>query len=132
VFQPRLTVPPTLVGSERSCAGKARRSLPHRLPGQGHTEKCGATAFLATAIANYESLGIKIERVMTDNGSCYTSLPSGHYKSLGLTHIRTKPYTPKTTGKAEPLIQASLREWAYARAYQHSRQGEDELPTGSN
>jgi transposase InsO family protein len=61
-----------------------------------------ATAFLKAALAYYESLGIKVERVMTDNGSCYKSFAFRRLcKRLGLKHIRTKPYTPKTNGKAE-------------------------------
>lgn len=88
-----------------------------------------ATAFLKTALAYYESLGIKVERVMTDNGSCYKSFAFRRLcRRLGLKHIRTKPYTPKTNGKAERFIQTSLREWAYAKAYQHSRQRTDDLP----
>ncbi|MDB5609771.1 MAG: family transposase, partial [Bradyrhizobium sp.] len=63
------------------------------------------------------SLGVKVERVMTDNGSCYKSFAfQKACKRLSLKHIRTKPYTPKTNGKAERFIQTSLREWAYARA----------------
>ena len=63
-----------------------------------------------------------VERVMTDNGSCYKSFAFRKAcKRLGLKHIRTKPYTPKTNGKAERFIQTSLREWAYAQAYQHLR-----------
>jgi transposase InsO family protein len=89
-----------------------------------------AIAFLRAAVAYYASLGIKVERVMTDNGSCYRSFAFKRAcKSLGLKHICTKPYTPKTNGKAERFIQTSLREWAYARAYLHSRQRKDELPT---
>ena len=88
-----------------------------------------ATAFLKAALAYYESLGIKVERVMTDNGSCYKSFAFRRLcKRLGLKHIRTKPYTPKTNGKAERFIQTSLREWAYAKAYQYSRQRTDDLP----
>ncbi len=88
-----------------------------------------AVAFLKAAVAYYESLGIKVERVMTDNGSCYRSKAFGKAcKKLGLRHIRTKPYTPKTNGKAERFIETSLREWAYARAYDTSRQRADELP----
>jgi len=88
-----------------------------------------ATTFLKAALAYYESLGIKVERVMTDNGSCYKSFAFRRLcKRLGLKHIRTKPYTPKTNGKAERFIQTSLREWAYARAYQHSRQRTEDLP----
>lgn len=88
-----------------------------------------AVAFLKVALAYYESLGIKVERVMTDNGSCYKSFAFRRAcKRLGLRHIRTKPYTPKTNGKAERFIQTCLREWAYAQAYQHSRQRTAELP----
>ena len=92
-------------------------------------KKRSAIAFLKAALAYYESLGIKVERVMTDNGSCYKSFAfRGLCKRLGLRHIRTKPYTPKTNGKAERFIQTSLREWAYAQAYQNSNQRKQELP----
>jgi transposase InsO family protein len=91
-------------------------------------KKRSATAFLNAALAYYESLGIKIERVMTDNGSCYKSFAFRRAcKRFGLRHIRTRPYTPKTNGKAERFIQTSLREWAYAQAYQTSRQRKAEL-----
>ena len=57
-------------------------------------------------------------RVMTDNGSCYRAFAfRDACRDLGLKHIRTKPYTPKTNGKAERFIQTALREWAYAQAY---------------
>lgn len=93
-------------------------------------EKRGsAVAFLKAAVAYYASLGVKVQRVMTDNGSCYKSFAFARAcKRLGLRHIRTKPYTPKTNGKAERFIQTSLREWAYARAYNHSDQRTAELP----
>jgi transposase InsO family protein len=92
-------------------------------------KKRSATAFLKAALAYYESLGIKVERVMTDNGSCYKSFAFRRLaKRLGLKHLRTKPYTPKTNGKAERFIQTCLREWAYAQAYQHSRQRTEHLP----
>lgn len=91
--------------------------------------KRSATAFLKAALAYYGSLGIKVERVMTDNGSCYKSVAFRRLcKRLGLKHIRTKPYTPKTNGKAERFIQTCLREWAYAQAYQHSRERTAQLP----
>jgi len=91
--------------------------------------KGSAVAFLKAAIAYYASLGVKVERVMTDNGSCYNSRAFGKAcKRHGLKHIRTKPYTPKTNGKAERFIQTSLREWAYARAYNTSDERADELP----
>ena len=88
-----------------------------------------AIAFLKAALAYYASLGIKVERVMTDNGSCYRSFAFRRAcKRLGLKHIRTKPYTPKTNGKAERFIQTSLREWAYAQAYETSHQRKNQLP----
>ena len=93
-------------------------------------KKRSATTFLKAAIAYYEGLGVKVERVMTDNGSCYKSFAFRRScKRLGLRHIRTKPYTPKTNGKAERFIQTSLREWAYAQAYQNSTERKAELPT---
>lgn len=92
-------------------------------------KKRSATAFLRDAVAYYESLGIKVERVMTDNGSCYRSRAFARAcKQLGIRHIRTKPYTPKTNGKAERFIQSALREWAYAHAYDTSDQRAKELP----
>ena len=63
-----------------------------------------AVAFLKAAVTSYASLGVTIERVMTDNGSCYRSRAFARAcKKLGLKHLRTKPYTPKTNGKAERL-----------------------------
>jgi transposase InsO family protein len=91
--------------------------------------KRSAVAFLKAAVAYYASLGIIVERVMTDNGSCYRSFAFRNAcRRLGLKHIRTKPYTPKTNGKAERFIQTCLREWAYARAYLNSSQRAEELP----
>ena len=88
-----------------------------------------AIAFLRAAVAWYGKLGIRVERVMTDNGSCYRSRTFNKTcRLLGLRHIYTKPYTPKTNGKAERFIQSSLREWAYGRAYQTSEQRKAELP----
>jgi len=91
--------------------------------------KASAVAFLKAVVAYYASLGVKIERVMTDNGSCYRSRAFAKAcKRLGLKHIFTKPYTPKTNGKAERFIQTCLREWAYARAYNTSDERTNELP----
>ena len=88
-----------------------------------------AVAFLRAAVAWYRKLGIMPERVMTDNGSCYRSkLFKAACAELGLKQIRTKPYTPKTNGKAERFIQSSLREWAYARTYKTSDERKAELP----
>jgi transposase InsO family protein len=91
--------------------------------------KESAVAFLKAAIAYYQSLGITVFRVMTDNGSCYRSNDFRQAcRDLGLRHIRTRPYTPKTNGKAERFIQTALREWAYAQAYPNSRRRAAELP----
>jgi len=88
-----------------------------------------AVAHLKAAVAWYRHLGISIERVMTDNGACYKSHTFRQTcRHLGLRHIRTKPYTPRTNGKAERFIQTVLREWAYARAYQTSDQRAADLP----
>lgn len=88
-----------------------------------------AIPHLKAAVAWYAKLGIKVERVMTDNGACYKSFAfRDACKELGLRHIRTKPYTPKTNGKAERFIQTALREWAYARAYATSEQRKNALP----
>ena len=92
-------------------------------------KKDSAVAFLGAAVAYYQGLGIKVRRVMTDNGSCYNAFDFRHAcRDLGLKHIRTKPYTPKTNGKAERFIQTALREWAYAQAYPHSNERTAELP----
>ena len=88
-----------------------------------------AVNFLKAAVAYYAKLGVSVQRVMTDNGSCYKSRAFARAcKRLGIKHIRTRPYTPKTNGKAERFIQTALREWAYARAYHHSDQRSAELP----
>ena len=92
-----------------------------------------AVAHLKAAVAWYASLGVTVTRVMTDNGSCYRSRDFAKAcKRLKLKHIRTKPYTPKTNGKAERFIQTALREWAYARAYQTSTQRAEYLPIWSH
>ena len=88
-----------------------------------------AVPFLRAAIAYYASLGVTVARVMTDNGACYKSFAfRDACAELGLRHIRTKPYTPKTNGKAERFIQTALREWAYAQAYPTSDRRAAELP----
>jgi transposase InsO family protein len=90
--------------------------------------KESAVAFLEAAVDYYATLGIRIQRVMTDNGSCYQSkMFRAACKRLGLRQIYTRPYTPKTNGKAERFIQTALREWASARAYQNSDQRSAEL-----
>jgi transposase InsO family protein len=91
-------------------------------------KKQSSVAFLKAAVAYYQSLGVSLLRVMTDNGSCYKAFDfRDACRDLGLKHIRTKPYTPKTNGKAERFIQTALREWAYAKAYIHSDRRTAEL-----
>ncbi len=86
-------------------------------------------AFLRAAVAYYARFGIRIRRVLTDNAPCYYSdLFAATCLQLGIRHLRTRPYTPRTNGKAERFIQTALREWAYARLYQHSAQRQTELP----
>jgi transposase InsO family protein len=88
-----------------------------------------AVPFLKAAVAYYKSLGVTVARVMTDNGSCYKSFDfRDACRDLGIKHIRTRPYTPKTNGKAERFIQTALREWAYAQAYPTSDRRAEELP----
>ena len=83
--------------------------------------KESAVAFLERAIAWFTTLGVTVERVMTDNGSAYRSLAfRTACQAAGLQHKRTRPYTPQTNGKAERFIQTSLREWAYLQAFETS------------
>lgn len=90
--------------------------------------KQSATAFLLRAVAWFAEHGITVERVMSDNGSAYRSkLWRRACQALELRHIRTRPYTPKTNGKAERFVQTSMREWAYVRPYQNSAQRRAEL-----
>jgi transposase InsO family protein len=83
--------------------------------------------FLRQAVAYYASLGVRIERVMTDNGTGYKNTFKAACDELGIRHVKTRPYTPKTNGKAERFVQTSLREWAYARPYISSAQREAAL-----
>lgn len=86
-------------------------------------DETGATAsgFLERAIAWYRSQKITVERVMSDNGSPYVSKAfAALMQQHGMRHLRTRPYTPRTNGKAERFIQTLLREWAYAKPYMTS------------
>lgn len=90
------------------------------LPSEGQAD---TTAFLNRALGWFERLGVSVERVMTDNGSAYRSkLFAAALHKAGARHIRTRPYTPRTNGKAERFIQSCLREQAYARPYASSLQ----------
>ena len=85
----------------------------------------GATcaAFLRRAVGYFASLGVTVQRVMTDNGTGYRSkIHAAAVAGLGIRHVRTRPYRPRTNGKAERFIQTLQREWAYAAAYESSWQ----------
>jgi transposase InsO family protein len=78
--------------------------------------------FLERAATWFQARGVVVQRVMTDNGSGYLSKAFRRaVERLGARHIRTRPYTPRTNGKAERFIQTCKREWAYARPYANSR-----------
>jgi len=80
-----------------------------------------AIAFLEASLAFFRRLGVRAQRIMTDNGSCYQAHAFAQIcRRHRLAHLRTRPYRPKTNGKAERFIQTLCREWAYARAYRHS------------
>jgi len=95
------------------------------LPDQTHRS---AMRFFFMARAHFNRFGFSIRRVLTDNGSCYKD---GRFRQLlwrqHVKHRFTRPYTPRTNGKAERFIQTSLREWAYARSYQNSDERTDML-----
>ena len=92
-------------------------------------KQASAVAFLKATVDYYRRLGVEVARVMTDNRGCYKSHAfRDACARLGLKHIRTKPYTPQTNGKAERFIQTALREWAYATAFNTSEQRSAELP----
>ena len=88
------------------------------LPSEGQDD---TTGFLERALAWLGRHGVSVQRVMTDNGSAYRSkLFAKALAQAGARHVRTRPYTPRTNGKAERFIQTSLREWAYAKPYRSS------------
>ena len=87
-----------------------------------------AAAFLENAIAYFQSLGIPVRRLLTDNGPCYRSKDLARVcLKHDIKHRHTRPYTPRTNGKAERFIQTAIREWAYARAYDCSEQRAEHL-----
>ena len=88
-----------------------------------------AVGFLRRAIAHFRAHGIQIERVMTDNGSCYrATIHALACKALRIKHLRTRPYRPRTNGKAERFIRTMLAGWAYTAIYANSHQRHHALP----
>lgn len=89
-----------------------------------------ADGFLRRALAWFRSQGIRCLRVMTDNGAPFRSkLWAATCTEFGLRHIRTRPYRPRTNGKAERFIQTLQREWAYGKAYETSAGRKRALPS---
>ena len=94
----------------------------------GSERKEDAVGFLKRVVAFFELRGVRISQLMTDNGSCYRSkLFRRTLEALGIQHIYTRPYTPKTNGKVERFIRTSIEEWAYARSYHNSNERENAL-----
>jgi transposase InsO family protein len=91
--------------------------------------KVTTTGFLLRALRWFRAQGIRVERVMTDNGSAYRSRRfTKALRLLAIRHIFTRPYTPKTNGKAERFIQTLMREWAYGVPYPSSQARDADLP----
>src|ERR1035437_1210598 len=92
-------------------------------------KRTSVIACLRATLAWYARLGIRFKAVLTDNGAAYRSRQFAQTcQQLGLKHRFTRPYTPRTNGKAERFIQTALREWAYAHTYQNSQQRTQQLP----
>ena len=92
--------------------------------------KDSAVQALQAAVAHYEALGVKVKRLLTDNGSAYRSkLFAKTCQALGIKHTFTRPYRPQTNGKAERFIQTCLREWAYGRIWADSAERTAWLPS---
>ena len=88
-----------------------------------------AIGFLSRALAWFNGHGVECRQVMSDNGSAYISKAFAKACSvLKLKHIRTKPYTPRTNGKAERFIQTLCKEWAYAMPFQNSQERNAWMP----
>jgi len=80
-----------------------------------------AAGFLRRAVAFFRRYGIRVERVLTDNGACYRALVHAlACKTLGIKHLRTRPYRPRTNGKAERFIRTLTEGWAYGAVYRTS------------
>ena len=80
-----------------------------------------AAAFLRRAVSYYRRHGIRVDRILTDNGSCYRgAIHALACRTLGIRHSRTRPYRPQTNGKAERFIRTLLNGWAYAAIYRSS------------
>ncbi len=80
-----------------------------------------AAGFLRRAVAFFRRYGIRVERILSDNGSCYRAIAHAlACKRLGIRHLRTRPYRPRTNGKAERFIRTLVDGWAYGAVYRTS------------
>ena len=92
-------------------------------------QQATAIGFMSRAVAWFNGQGVECRQVMSDNGPAYLSRSFAKAcKALGLKHIRTRPYTPRTNGKAERFIQTLCREWAYGMPFQNSEERNQWLP----
>jgi transposase InsO family protein len=88
-----------------------------------------AVGFLRRAVAHFAAYGIQVERLTTDNGSAYrATIHALACKTLGIKHLRTRPYRPRTNGKAERFIRTLLGGWAYGAIYRSSDERRQALP----
>ena len=116
---------------------QSRADVVRRVRDEGQTPKAvAATVGVAPATVSrvlrrqgLSRLGIRVRRLLTDNGGCYRSrVFHARCAQRRLRHRYTRPFTPRTNGKAERFIQTVLREWAYAHAYHTSAQRAEHLP----
>ena len=105
---------------------RLRRSAPRR---EGRRPRSASSR---RAVAFYRRHGIRVERVLTDNGAAYVSIVHAiACRSLGIRHLRTRPYRPQTNGKAERFIRTLLNGWAYGAIYGSSHERTPPLTAGS-
>ena len=135
-------------GGWRAVGRENRRHPEHRSTGYEHLEvivddasryavvvpvpnetAASAIGALEVAAAEFARLGVRIERVLTDNGTAYKAQFAAALGRLGARHKRTRPYRPQTNGKAERFIKTLLAEWAYGRAYWTNDERAAALPT---
>jgi hypothetical protein len=91
-----------------------------------------AVGFLQCTVAHFASFGIRVERLMTDKGNAYRStIHALACKALGIKHLRTRPYWPRTNGKAERFIRTLLGGWAYGAIYRSSEERAEHSAAGS-
>ena len=95
----------------------------------GDEKAVTAVGFLRRAVAHFAAYGIRVERLMTDNGAAYrATIHALACKALGIKHLRTRPYRPRTNGKAERFIRTLLGGWAYGAIYRNSDERRNALP----